>query len=65
MKTRGEEASWKLGAASRRSQLALPDRWTEAQQRGIPITDVARWMSEQPAKLAGLDHRKGAIRDGQ
>src|SRR5262249_2146873 len=26
--------------------------------------DLARWMCERPAKLAGLDHRKGAIAPG-
>jgi len=45
-------------------ELALPIVWTEAQRRGLPIAKVARWMSEQPAKLAGIDHRKGAIRVG-
>jgi allantoinase len=45
-------------------QVALPVLWTEAKARGIPITCLARWMSEQPAQLAGLQHRKGAIRPG-
>jgi allantoinase len=38
--------------------------WTEAQRRGIPIEKVAHWMSEQPAKLAGLGNHKGAIKVG-
>jgi allantoinase len=45
-------------------ELGLPVVWTEAQRRGLSITNITRWMSEQPAKLAGLDHRKGAIRVG-
>ena len=45
-------------------QLALPLIWTEARRRGFSINQMARWMSEQPAKLASLDHQKGAIRVG-
>ena len=45
-------------------QVALPVVWTEARHRGISIQQVVRWMSRQPAKLAGLDHRKGAIAVG-
>jgi allantoinase len=45
-------------------QLALPIVWTDAKRRGIPLEHVARWMSEQPAKLTGLQNRKGAIRAG-
>jgi allantoinase len=45
-------------------QLALPIIWTQAKQRGIPLEHIARWMSQQPAKLAGLQNRKGAIRAG-
>jgi allantoinase len=45
-------------------QLALPIVWTEAKQRGVSLEQVTRWMSEQPAKLAGLQNRKGAIREG-
>lgn len=44
-------------------QLALPIVWTEARRRGIPLTDVARWMSERPAHLAGLA-AKGRIAPG-
>jgi allantoinase len=44
-------------------QLALPAVWTGARERGFPIEDVARWMSRNPARLAGLRH-KGEIRPG-
>lgn len=46
-------------------QLGLPVMWTEARARGFGAEDVARWMSEAPARLAGLDHRKGAIAIGR
>jgi allantoinase len=44
--------------------LALPVVWTEASMRGFTLSDIVRWMSEAPAKLAGLDHRKGRIAPG-
>jgi allantoinase len=45
-------------------QLALPVVWTEASGRGHTLVDIARWMSEGPAKLAGLTGKKGAIATG-
>ena len=44
-------------------QLGLPAVWTEARRRGVPLADVARWMGERPAALAGLPH-KGRIAPG-
>jgi allantoinase len=44
-------------------QLALPAVWTGARERGFAIVDVARWMSRNPARLAGLE-RKGSIQPG-
>ena len=45
-------------------QLSLSAVWTGAANRGVPIEDLARWLSERPAKLAGLVH-KGAIAVGR
>ncbi|MFE3068150.1 allantoinase AllB [Streptomyces sp. NPDC059247] len=45
-------------------QLGLPAIWTEARRRGHTLEDIARWMSEGPARLAGL-HRKGGIVPGR
>jgi allantoinase len=45
-------------------QLGLPAVWTGAANRGVAIEDLARWLSERPAKLAGLVH-KGAIAVGR
>jgi allantoinase len=64
MKQRGEGSFLEAWGGIASLEVALPVVWTEAQRRGIPINSVARWMSEQPAKLAGLQHRKGAIREG-
>ncbi|MFF7651603.1 allantoinase AllB [Streptomyces sp. NPDC007983] len=41
-------------------QLGLPAVWTEARRRGHALTDVVRWMAENPARQAGLIH-KGQI----
>jgi allantoinase len=35
-------------------QLSLPVVWTAARDRGVPLTDLARWMAGRPAQLAGL-----------
>jgi allantoinase len=44
--------------------LALPLMWTEASKRGFDLTDLARWMAEAPARLAGCGARKGRIAEG-
>ncbi|MET7285489.1 allantoinase AllB [Streptomyces sp. NPDC005573] len=46
-------------------QLSLPAVWTEARRRGHGLEDVVRWMSAQPARLAGLDTLKGAVEPGR
>ncbi len=33
-------------------------------ERGLPLTNLARWMSQKPAELAGIGRRKGAIAAG-
>jgi allantoinase len=44
--------------------LALPVIHTEACRRGFSLRDIARWMAEAPAKLAGCEQRKGKIAPG-
>jgi allantoinase len=44
--------------------MALPVMWTEACRRGFTLTDLARWMALQPARLAGCGARKGQIAAG-
>ena len=41
--------------------LALPVMWTEANGRGFTLIDIARWMAEGPARLAGCESHKGRI----
>jgi allantoinase len=61
MKTPDFATSW--GGISS-VQLRLPITWTGAAERGYGLGDLAEWLSSAPARLAGLDDRKGAIRVG-
>jgi len=45
-------------------QVSVPAVWTGASQRGFTLVDLARWMCEHPAHLAGLGHRKGKLAPG-
>jgi allantoinase len=45
-------------------QLGLCAVWTGAESRGIALERLATWLASAPAKLAGLDDRKGAIAPG-
>jgi allantoinase len=45
-------------------QLRLPAVWTEARARGHSIERVIEWVATAPARLVGLDGRKGALRAG-
>ncbi len=45
-------------------QLGLPAVWSQARSRGFGLDQVARWMAQRPAAIAGLD-RKGAIEPGR
>jgi allantoinase len=44
--------------------MALPVMNSEAGKRGFSLNDIARWMAEAPAKLAGCETRKGQIAVG-
>jgi allantoinase len=60
-----EEGSFKTawGGISSLS-VALSVMWTEASRRGFTLGDIARWMAEGPARLAGCTPRKGRIAAG-
>jgi len=45
-------------------ELALAAVWTGASARGCTTVDLARWLSEAPASLAGLSDRKGRTAPG-
>jgi allantoinase len=44
--------------------IALPLMYMEASHRGFSLIDIARWMSEAPAKLAGCHSHKGRLAPG-
>jgi allantoinase len=62
LKSPGDFASAWGGIAS--LELSLAVVWTAARGRGADAADVARWMSEAPAALAGLSNRKGRLSPG-
>lgn len=45
-------------------QFSLPVMWTRIQKRGFGLLELTQWMSAAPAKLAGLDKRKGKLAVG-
>jgi allantoinase len=45
-------------------QFGLPVMWTNLRSRGYDLSDLTRLMSAKPAKLAGLDNRKGMLAVG-
>jgi allantoinase len=62
---RREEGRWDLawgGIAS--LGLALPVLWTGMRQRGLPLERIAEWMAAGPARLAGLEGKKGMLAPG-
>jgi allantoinase len=46
-------------------ELSLPVTWTGASARGIGLESIVEWMCARPARLAGLDGRKGSIAEGK
>jgi allantoinase len=44
--------------------IALSVMWTEALRRGHDLREIAKWMAEGPAQLAGVQDRKGRIAPG-
>jgi allantoinase len=45
-------------------QLGLPTIWSEAAGRGATLRELALWLSERPARFAGLGTVKGQIAPG-
>ncbi|WP_207420571.1 allantoinase AllB [Desertivirga brevis] len=45
-------------------QFSLPALWTAAKKRSFNVLDIAKWLCENPAKLAGLENKKGKISSG-
>ncbi len=45
-------------------QFSFSAVWTEAARRGVPLATIARWMTEAPARHAGIFGKKGGIAPG-
>lgn len=45
-------------------QTGLPAVWTEMHRRGFSLQQLAEWMCRGPARLVGLEKRKGSIAEG-
>lgn len=45
-------------------QVSLPAVWTGARAHGVELARMAEWMSEAPARLAGLGATKGKLAAG-
>ena len=45
-------------------QLGLPAVWHEGRRRGLDVALLSERMSAAPARLAGLEHRKGRLAPG-
>jgi allantoinase len=60
--TGGDFSSCWGGIASLRYSLAAV--WSGAKQRGIGLEKISHWMSASPARLAGLERRKGQLAAG-
>jgi allantoinase len=45
-------------------QVGLSVIWTAAAARGLSLRDVVNWMCTRPARMVGLDGRKGALAPG-
>ncbi|XP_035900645.1 allantoinase [Anopheles stephensi] len=45
-------------------QLGLPLFWTHCQRYGLTLVDTVRLLCTEPARLSGLEHRKGRLEPG-
>jgi allantoinase len=45
-------------------ELRLPVMWTAARARGAGLEKLTEWLCAAPARLVGIESRKGAIRAG-
>src|SRR5205809_306137 len=63
LKCLGQGDFFRAGGGVGSLGLALAATWTGARARGRDVADLARWLAELPARLAGLS-RKGRIAPG-
>jgi allantoinase len=46
-------------------QLSLSAMWTEARSRGYSVARMTEWLCRNPARLAGIEAKKGSIAVGR
>ncbi len=63
-KQAGWDDIWEVGSGIPGVELTGRLLWDEALRGGFNLEQVVRWTSEAPARLYGLDHRKGHVRVG-
>ena len=64
MKCRAEGDFMKAWGGISSLQLRLPVMWTEARARGHSIAQLCEWLCAAPARLVGLNQRKGRLAVG-
>lgn len=64
-KEEGWKDIWSAGSGIPGIELTGPLLWDRAIAGEIALEDVVRWTSEAPARLFGLDDRKGSLAVGQ
>lgn len=64
MKRRDEGDFMKAWGGISSLQLRLPVMWTAARRRGHSISQLTEWLCLAPARLVGLDRRKGRLAAG-
>nr|XP_012226908.1 PREDICTED: allantoinase, mitochondrial-like [Linepithema humile] len=62
LKTRGDFLTAWDGISSMQFGLSLT--WTAARTRDISFSDVSKLFNSQPARLCGLEYRKGRLLEG-
>ncbi len=64
-KEKGMDNVWKAWGGISGLQSLLPALLTEGvHKRGLPLTDLVRMLTTNPARLYGLDQQKGALKPG-
>jgi dihydropyrimidinase/allantoinase len=61
----GWDDIWSAGSGIPGVELTGPLLWDRALRGHVRLEDVVRWTSEAPARVFGLDDRKGSLRVGR
>jgi allantoinase len=64
-KEAGWDDIWSAGSGIPGVELTGPLLWDRALRGHVRLEDVVRWTSEAPARVFGLDDRKGSLRVGR